>query len=275
VNSNNPRGGISEANRERLAALHRGTSAPFTVQEAASILHVDAEATRRFLAYLASRGWLARVRRNMYVTVPLEATVPSQWREDPWIVAARAFHPCYIGGWSASEHWGLTEQLFRDVVVITALPVRDRHPTIQDTAFRLKVAPESRLFGTEIVWRRQVRVRVSDPSRTLVDILDDPALGGGIRHVAEIVAAYFLGKLRNDSVLLEYAVRVNNRAIYKRLGYLIETLVLPAPGVLEVCRERKSAGFSLLDPTLPPKGPRLRRWNLRVNAHVAPLGDNQ
>ena len=33
-------------------------------------------------------------------------------------------------------------------------------------------------------------------------------------------------------------------------------------------KERKSAGFSRLDPTLPPRGPLLRRWNLRLNAHI-------
>jgi predicted transcriptional regulator of viral defense system len=272
VHYNNPRGGITEANRARLTALHRGTSAPFSVQEAAGILQMPTAAARRFLAYLASRGWLARVRRNLYVTVPLDATAPAQWREDPWIVAARAFAPCYVGGWSASEHWGLTEQLFRAVVVLTAMPVRDRHPTIQDTPFHLKVLPESRLFGAVVVWRRGVRVQVSDPSKTVVDLLDDPALGGGMRHVAEIVAAYFDGELRRDATLLEHAERMNNRTIYKRLGYLLETLAVPADELLAVCRERKSSGFSRLDPALPPRSPFLRRWNLSVNAQVTPAG---
>lgn len=266
---NNVRAGISAANRERLAILHRKMSAPFTVAEAAAALDMDPQASRRFLAYLAARGWLARLRRDLYVTVPLDATVPSEWHEDPWIIAAVTFRPCYIGGWSACEHWDLTDQVFRDVLVFTARPVRDRRPNIQGTNFRVKVVPEVQLFGTRTVWRRQVPVQVSDPSRTVADILSDPSLGGGIRHIAEVVTTYFQGPLRDDALLLKHAGRLDNRTLYKRLGYLLEALELDAPELTRACLREQSSGFSVLDPALPAEGPVLRRWNLRVNAHIS------
>ena len=45
----------------------------------------------------------------------------------------------------------------------------------------LGLAPDRtrRLFGTTPLWREQVRVPVSDPTRTIVDVFDDPALGAG------------------------------------------------------------------------------------------------
>jgi predicted transcriptional regulator of viral defense system len=175
-----------------------------------------------------------------------------------------------IGGWSAAEHHGLTDQTFRDVVVFASHHVRDRHPRIQDTTFRVVVVHESRLFGTDIVWRDRVRVQVSDPSRTVVDILGDPNLGGGIRHVADIVSAYFVHPRRDDARLLDYARRLANRTVYKRLGYLVELMDVNAPEVIEACLERKSRGFSLLDPTMPPSGRCIRRWNLLLNARIEP-----
>jgi len=36
-----------------------------------------------------------------------------------------------------------------------------------------------------------MKVDVSDVHRTIVDMLDDPSSGGGIRHVAECLSAYF------------------------------------------------------------------------------------
>ena len=112
--------GISERNRQLLATLHRKARGPFTVREAANLLSLSIGRTQRFLAYLAARGWLVRTRRGLYATVPLNAVEPAHWREDPWIVASKVFSPSsYIAGWSACEHWELTEQIFREIVVVT------------------------------------------------------------------------------------------------------------------------------------------------------------
>ncbi len=261
-------GGISQANRRHLSTLHRKTSGPFGVDEVAALLKLSHARTRRFLAYLASRGWLSRVRRGLYVVSPLDASRPGEWREDPWIVAARAFRPCYIGGWSAYEYWGLTEQIFRDIVVITSRQVRDRRPTIQGTQFRIKVLPEEKLFGTRHVWRKEIRVQVSDPSRTLVDTLDDPALGGGMRQIAGIVVSYFASDLHDNRLLTDYIERLGNRTVYKRLGYLVEILSLNVPDILQTCRDRMSSGDTVFDPTVARRGRLIRRWNLWVNTQI-------
>src|SRR5438132_10328413 len=163
--------GIDKRNRSYLERLHRHTTGAFDAAEASRVLALGHEEASRLLVYLARQGWLSRVRRGLYVTVPLDARRSGEWLEDPWVVATRLFEPCYIGGWSACEHWGLTDQLFRAVVVVTARPVRDRRPEIQGTPFHLKTVTEDRLFGTRPVWRGQVRVSVSDPSRTVVDVL--------------------------------------------------------------------------------------------------------
>jgi predicted transcriptional regulator of viral defense system len=256
--------------RSHLAALSRAFDGPFTAADAAPVLAVDRATASRIAGYLASRGWLARVRRGLYVPVPLEATAPGEWRADPWLVAAHVFEPCYIGGWSACEHWGLTEQLFREVLVVTARPQRRSAARVQGGDFHVVVRQPGALFGTRPVWRGRERVDVSDPSRTVVDLLDDPVIGGGIRHVADVVAEYFAGEHRNDDRLLAYVERLGNRTVFKRLGYLLEALEIDAHELVEVCFERKSAGISPLDPSIDTKGKITRRWSLRVNAKVSP-----
>lgn len=264
-------GGISRRNRTYLEELHRA-GGPFTVAEAAERLGVDESEARRLLGYLARRGWLARVRRGLYIPVPLEARRSGDWVEDPWIVAVKSFSPCYVGGWTACEHWGLTEQIFRDVVVVTAHPIRRRRMEMQGTAFRLKTRAEAALFGTKDVWRGRVRVPVSDPSRTLIDILDDPGIGGGIRHVADVAHEYLLGEHRDDSLLIEYGDRVGNRTVFKRLGFIIEATRLDAPDLLEACTSRRSSGFTALDPSVSSPGRIIRRWNLRANVDLRDVG---
>ena len=262
--------GINPVNRARVAALSRAFDGPFSAADAASVLTMDADSAARVVGYLASRGWLARVRRGLFTPVPLEATSPEDWRTDPWLIAAHVFEPCYIGGWSACEHWDLTEQLFRDIVVVTAKPQRRRKMTIQGAGFLVVHRAPSALFGADEVWRGRERVRVSDPTRTVVDILDEPALGGGIRQVADVVREYFTGEHRTDERLLSYIERFGNRTVYKRLGYLLETLEIDAPELIERCLERKSSGISALDPAIARKGKITKRWNLRVNARLVP-----
>ena len=106
-----------------LEQLHRRTTGAFDVAEASRVLGIEHDETGRLLVYLARRGWLSRVRRGLYVAVPLDARRSGEWAEDPWVVAERVFSPCYIGGWSACEHWDLTEQVFRTLLVVTARAV--------------------------------------------------------------------------------------------------------------------------------------------------------
>ena len=202
--------GISEKNRKMLTALHRGNSGPFTPREAASLLGLDIIRSQRFLAYLAAAGWLTRIRRGLYATVSLDVAEPASWREDPWIVAAKMFSPFYIGGWSACEHWGLSDQIFKETVVISGRTIRRRRMEIQGLPFYVKVVGKDKIFGTEAVWRGRTRVAVSDPARTIVDMLDDPKIGGGIRHIADILKAYLSHERRNDSLLLEHAHKLGN-----------------------------------------------------------------
>ena len=102
----------------------------------------------------------------------------------------------------------------------------------------------------------------------MIDILDSPANGGGIRHVAEIVDAYFRSEHRQDEVLIAYGDRFGNRAVFKRLGHIIEALGIDAPVVVTACVARISRGISVLDPGIASSGPIRTRWNLRINAEI-------
>lgn len=263
--------GVGGPRRAQLAVLHRAFPGPFNAAQAASVLGTAITPTRRLLAALASGGWLARVRSGWYIAVPLEASEPSEWREDPWIVAGTLFAPCYLGGWSAAEHWELTDQIFSDVYVISGRKVTPRLQSIQGTDFVIRSVPRRALFGTRRVWRRQVAVEVSDVHRTIIDVLDVPAMAGGGLHAFEVLCAYFERAEADPARLLEYGDRLGRGTVFKRLGYLAEQQKLADPGFVEACHNRITRGLSWLDPGAPREGRIVSRWNLRVNiARLAP-----
>src|SRR5262245_45190187 len=160
--------------RAVLAKLSRAAHGGLiSVPEASGVLGVSPTRATKILAGLHKQGWLRRVRRGLYLVVPLEAE-PGQKAipEDSWLLAQAVFATCYIGGWSAAEHWGLTEQLFRSTLVVTAASVRGSKAELAGHEYRLFKVPSSRIGGSLVpVWRGSERVLVSTPERTLADCL--------------------------------------------------------------------------------------------------------
>lgn len=260
--------GISEANRAFVAQLHRALPGPFTPADAAAATNVDRARAGRLLRHLADQGWVARLQRGLYTTVPLEADDPQSWSADPWAIATTAAAPGYIGGWTALHHWDLTDQIFSTTVFVTSRPVARRQRQIGAAQLELRHRSASSLFGTRRVWRDGIPVPISDRERTLVDCLDDPSLGGGLRHTVESLVNYAEGEKVSWQRLIEYGDRLGNRTVFKRLGYITETLSLADEWLLETCLKRVSAGTGLLDPDMPVMGPTRSRWGLRLNTRI-------
>lgn len=246
--------------RVRLSEVLQRSGELISVDDVSAALHVGRLPAARLLARWHAQGWLRRVRRGTYAPVPLAALGQDQVLEDPWVVVPELFGPAYVGGWSAAEHWGLTEQIFRDVCVVTARPLRRKREVVQGVPFVLKHARSAAMFGTRPVWRGSVRVEVSSPAKTAVDMLDDPALGGGIRHAGECLATYLGTAAEAGAELIATADELGNGAVFKRLGYLLEDLG-GGEALLEACRMRLTAGNAKLDPALPAER-LVSRWRL-------------
>ena len=250
--------------RLRLSQVLQQAGSLVSVGDVSQTLRIERQAAAQLLARWHAQGWLKRLRQGVYAPVPLTALGQEQVLEDPWVIVPELFAPAYIGGWSAAEHWGLTEQVFRRVCVITTRPVRGKEQTFQGITFLLKHVKPAALFGTKGVWRGSVKVDVSDPAKTIIDMLDDPALGGGIRQVNDCLVAFLNDAETSPQYLITTADRLGNGAVFKRLGFLLERHGGPAD-LIAACRERLTAGQAKLDPALPCR-PLVTRWRLRVPA---------
>src|SRR5262249_16913931 len=171
------------------------------VTKALSVSRV--EAAKR-LARWREQGWLSRVGSGAYVPASINTLGSDRVLDDAWILVPALFAPAYIGGRTAAEHWDLTEQIFKDIVVVTGQSFRTKLQSRQGFNFTLKHTKPENIFGTKPVWRHHTKVPVSDVHRTIIDMLDDPAIGGGIQQVADCLNAYFKRPDRSDSKLIEY-----------------------------------------------------------------------
>ncbi len=259
--------GISGAGRAELSLVvgHHRFISP---EQAASELGVSAHVAARKLAHWAERGWLRRVRRGLYISVPVETIRPETWSQDAMVLADAVWSPCYFSGWTAANHWGLTEQMFRTTIVKTTQRVRFSKARLLDAEYLLMhISEEAIRWGMEPVWHEETRLQIADPARTVVEVLDAPRIGGGVRHAGEILNAYLDD--HDAERLVDYARRLGNGAVFKRLGYLLETLGRDEPELIAACKAQLSSGVALLDPDGPREGPRVPAWRLRANVHIA------
>ncbi len=255
--------GIGSVSRIKLSKVLRISKGVINVDHVSETLNISNNEAGKLLSYWAKQGWLYRIKRGIYIPVPLESSDGEPAIEDPWIIADAAFSPCYIGGWTAAGYWDLTEQLFKSTCVITSQNKRKKEVTLGSVDFYIKTISSIELSGYKGVWRGQVKVNVSDPSKTIADMLDDIKLGGGIRPIMDILANYMKSTHKDLNRLIRYSEQIGNKTAYKRLGFLLERQFPSESDTIKLCHKKISSGYSKLDPDLE-SDTIVTRWKLKV-----------
>jgi predicted transcriptional regulator of viral defense system len=236
------------ASRARLASVLRAAKEVVSIDVTSKTLGIERGEAAKLLSRWRSQGWLRRVGPGIYAPVPLDLASNEQVIADPWVLVPALFSPCYVGGWTAAHHWELTEQLFQEIFVFAARRVIQKNVTTQGARFLVQPTTSMRLFGLKTLWRGSTKVQISDPARTLIDMIAHPGSGGGIDQVSECLNAYLKGKTRDRELLIRYGEQFGNGAIFKRLGFLSEAF---GDGDLAaMCRARLTQGYAKLDPSL-------------------------
>ena len=228
------------------------------------------------LHHLRRSGWIVPLRRGLHA---LSSAVPGVAPVHEFEIADALVSPAAISHWSALHHHGLTNQVPRDVYVLTtteasiprtrtaeAKPPRAGY-VIGDTTYRFVQVQPSRFFGTEQTWVGDARVALTTVERSLLDGLARPHYCGDIFEVIDAFRAS-LDRLDIDRVV-RYALRLDD-AIAKRLGWVLEHHGVRTPAIDRLAA-RSIRGYRLLDPTGPRRGRCNRRWMIQEN-QSSPLG---
>jgi predicted transcriptional regulator of viral defense system len=256
--------GIGKKSRKYLArVLTQSKSGLITSSEVSDVLQITKARARRLLQSWEKNEWLFRIQRDLYQPMTLEADGKLTVVEDPWIVADKLFAPCYIGGWTAVEYWNLTEQVFQTIIVVTSHRFSKNDFIVGGIKYRLKMTSQKAFFGLKTVWRNNLKMHISDPTKTIIDTLNDPIFGGGMRFIVDFFKEYLKSEHKSLNLLIEYAEKMKNCTIFKRLGFLIDSLQPNETAFINECKKRISKGRSQFDPTI--KGTIFNsKWSLLI-----------
>lgn len=255
--------GLGKLSRKRLSEVLRNAKGCISVSLVTETLRVSREQARLYLSSWTKNGWLRRVRRGLYFPVDMAASTSDESPLDPWVVASQIFSPCYIGGWSAAQHWDFTEQIFESTIIFTSRRLNQKEQSVAGLAFLIKKLSSDKMFGLKSVWKDQAKIEVSDPHKTIIDMLDDPSVGGGIRSVIDIFQQYLSSITCDLNILTEYAGKMKNKTIFKRLGFILSKIKPQEVRWITYCLEHLSEGNSQLDPSSKGKC-LIKKWKLWI-----------
>jgi len=260
--THNIRAGLTKAESFLLSSLSEKGITIFGLKDVVQELNCNYTYAKVLANNLARKKWIVVLKRGTYLIVPLSAGTESHYTEHEFVIASHLTTPYYIGYWSALNFYRYTEQTPLNVFVATTARAMNR--TILGVRYVFVTLVEKKFFGfaeTPIVSQK---VNISDRIKTLVDAIDHPEYCGGISEVAKCL--WNARKSISFDKFVDYAWKMGNATIIKRIGYLVETLNLDVePQFVEDLRKLITHGMSPLDPAAPRRGVYTTRWNLLVN----------
>jgi len=159
----------------------------------------------------------------------------------------------YVGSYSAAIYWNLlhesdfTAQFLKDSPVL--IPFSKRN------------------FGLINIEKDGTQIVISNPTRTLIDLLAKPKLVTNIYLVEKALINYINSKHKNFDLMFNYASTFPSGAFYKRLGFLLERNYPFESELINHCLNNISRGYSYLDAkVLSDKI--ILKWNLWIPSEL-------
>jgi len=236
----------------------------FGLRNVEDITGLHGSSARSLILKAEKRGLITRLRPGLYTLVPFELGRAAEYVGDPYVIAKELCrgHDYFLSHASAMELHRIVTQPQLTIYMSTA--VRKPPRTIHGYEYRFVTVKPGHFFGLTELWiTKQQAIKVSDRERTILDGLRQPQYAGGIPEVAK---ALWMSRseLKLDH-LLDYAHRLRNGALTRRLGFLLELYKFASPEKLERLRRELTPTYDRLDPTLPKSGPFQARWRLQLN----------
>jgi len=221
-------------------------------------------AIRELLSDMSSRGILSRIKEGLYLIIPLGEDhnnyIPNWHLITKYLVQNAYF---YIGYYSALQiHELITQPSLKQQIVVSKQQ-RKSNLQLKNLKVQYIYHNQTHFFGSRKMWiNKYDKVICSDLEKTIIDCLFKPDYAGGI---VEVARAIYLSREKMDfGQLLNYAIKFKSQAVFKRLGYLLETLSIKTD-IIESLFTLRSNSYVVLDTELPKEGKRSRRWRVQKN----------
>lgn len=237
-----------------LSKLYREDLYYFTTKMFADLFEVNRAKAYQSVFALKQRDLVREIEKGKNLVLGFE---PHRVLSNPLFIASRLVYPSYISFRSALHHYGFTEQVPFTICVATTK--RKKELNFENYRYKyVKLAPH-KFFGYRKQLVGELPVLIAEKEKALIDSFDQLNHAGGFEEAAK---ALFNAKDEiNIKKLAEYAVKMKNKTLCSRLGFLLEKYQVGTEGL----EEYVSASFVPLDPAKPKSKNWNRKWHLNIN----------
>jgi predicted transcriptional regulator of viral defense system len=216
------------------------------------------------LAYHVRQGNLLRIRRGLYMAVPL-GMKPETCPTDPYLIAAKMTDDAVLAYHTALEFHGKAYSVFEQFQYLTMRSGRQtkfRSYTFSGVRPPKALGDQNIKFGIKTMERSGLDVRVTSLERTLVDLMDRPILGGSWEEIWRSLEGIEFFDLKQ---VVEYALLLRNATTVARVGFFLEQhreSLMVTDHYLEMLRKHKPKAPHYFERGKP--GHLVKPWNLMV-----------
>lgn len=223
----------------------------FHLNEIEKILNQNFKNIGEVVENLTDKKFLNRLERAKYANVNFN---------NQYVIGTFIAKNSAVAYWSALHLHGLTSRFPNIVFIQTSARKKDK--TVLGVEYKFVTIPERKRAGIIHNGYGNNRYPITDIEKTIIDCFDLPQYSGGFDN---LLNSFAQAKL-NSRKMIEYAERVNNISVIKRIGFLAE--LFDKPGMKKFIQYAKShvnKKYNLIDSFGPDEGEFVAEWKLRLN----------
>ncbi len=232
---------LSKLENRVYEELKKNKFIAFKIRDLSLLLNLSRTKAYNIVKALKRKQAIERIGKNFFAL-----------REMNDIVIGQTIHyPSYLSFWSALNYYGFSDQTPKKIFFATTKYAKEINN------FKYVTLSKKRFFGYE----RIGELTIAEKEKAIIDSLLFPKYSGGIREINAVLRTGL--KQINIKRLINYAFKVESKAVLRRLGFILETLNYKKE--LKKIRENIGRGYELLDPALKRKNNLNKKWLLDVN----------
>lgn len=226
---------------------------------------------KALLNYHKKQGHIIHIRQGLYAAVP-----PGHESKavilDPYLIASRMASDAVISHHTALSLHGIAYSIFHRIFFTSQLQIKpftyQRQEFIRVNLPKGLSDKDKANFGVEIKERQGLELKVTSLSRALVDVLNKPALGGGVE---EIWQSFGIVAQIDIEQIIQYIMYLKNATLAAKVGFFLEQhqqQLAVTELHLSKLEQQKPRSKHYFDNASRHQGVYLKRWNLIVGKEL-------
>jgi len=210
----------------------------FRENDVAKILNKNPEYVKTLLYRLKGRKLIYNIERGKYTC-----------HDDTLLFASYIYVPSYISLWTAIRYYNLTEQLPKTIFVM----VPKSRKSLKFKNVSIEFVKTKYFFGFKKERYGDFDIFIADPEKAAIDSLISKKIP--LNEIEKIIKKLDIKKLLN------YAIKIKNKSLIKRLGFILEEKNIKC----EILRKFVDANYVVLDSMMSKQGKKNKKWGVIDN----------